>query len=42
MADLLGIWAEILLIVEHSPAIRTTSHSRDTFYISYTPREFRY
>ncbi len=34
--DLLGIWAEDLLIVEHSPAIWTTSHSRDTFYVSYT------
>ena len=36
-ADLLLIWAEDLLIVEHSPAIWTTSPSRDTFCPSYTP-----
>jgi len=36
-ADLPGIWAEILQIEELSPAIWTTSHSRDTFYPSYTP-----
>lgn len=28
----MGNWAEILLIVDHSPAIWTTSPSRDTFF----------
>ena len=35
-AGLLRIWAEDLLIVAHSPAIWTTSHLRDIFYLSYT------
>ena len=34
---MLRIWAEDLLIVAHSPAIWTTSPSRDTFCPSYTP-----
>ena len=33
---MLGIPVEILQIEELSPAIWTTIHSRDTFYISYT------
>ena len=34
---MLGISAETLLIGELNPKIWTTSHSRDTFYLSYTP-----